>query len=75
MRRTMAIGLFLALGLTGSAWAQDDKTAELEANYQKKLQKEFATALPWQASLSEASAEAAEQKKLIFGYFTRSYAC
>ena len=72
--RVTAISLALTLILTGSTWAQDTKTADLEKRYQDKLEKEFCTKLEWQATLSEASANARGEKKLIFGYFTRSYA-
>ncbi len=45
-----------------------------EEKYQEKLKKDFITKASWVMKLDEAQAKAREQKKLIVGYFTRSYA-
>lgn len=59
----------LAIGLAASAaQAQSD-----EEKYQEKLKKEFVQKAPWVMKLDDALARAREQKKLIIGYFTRSY--
>ncbi|MSR75812.1 MAG: hypothetical protein EXS14_10135 [Planctomycetes bacterium] len=47
---------------------------DFEAKYQEKLKKDFITKAAWVMKLDEAQAKAREQKKLIIGYFTRSYA-
>ena len=48
--------------------------ADMEAKYQEKLKKEFVSKVPLEMKLDDAMAKAREQKKLILGYFTRSYA-
>lgn len=54
------------------AMAQDD--AEMEKNYQEKLQKKFVKKIEWVTSLEEAQ-KISEKKGLpILAYFTRSYA-
>ena len=58
----------LLLMLTAVAGAQTD-----EEKYAAKLKKDFATKITWQGTLKSAMAEASKGKKLIFGYFTRSY--
>lgn len=49
-------------------------TADMESKYQEKLKKEFISKVTWEMKLDDAMAKAREQKKLIIGYFTRSYA-
>ena len=72
MKRTTGLLLACALLATSPlALAQD---AGLEAKYDKKLQKEFATKIKWVHTLKEAQERAKKENKLIFGYFTRSYA-
>lgn len=61
-------GIALAV-LVGTAFGQSN-----EDKYKEKLKKDFVSKIPWETSLEAAKAKAAAQKKLIFGYFTRSYA-
>lgn len=67
MQRTL-IALVGIVALTAVVSAQSN-----EEKYKKKLEKEFTSKVPWVQSLTEARAKAAEEKKIIFGYFTRSY--
>jgi hypothetical protein len=67
MRITLGV-MTLAL-LAGSAAGQS-----MEEKYKEKLQKKFVSTVAWEKTLEEAQAKAAAEKKLIFGYFTRSYA-
>ncbi len=46
----------------------------MEERYQEKLEKKFISNAAWVKTLDEATAKATKEKKLIFGYFTRSYA-
>ncbi len=46
----------------------------MEEKYQQKLKKDFVSHVDWVQSLEDAQKAAKESKKLIFGYFTRSYA-
>jgi len=60
-----------ALGaLALAAAAQDDLQAKLD----EKLSKEFVKKTPWVLDYDEAMQKAKESNKLIFAYFTRSYA-
>ena len=61
-----------SLLLAGSAQvgAQD---GALQASYEKKLKKEFATKVTWERSLEAALARGKKEGKPIFAYFTRSF--
>jgi len=50
-----------------------DEQAELRAKYEEKIAKEFVSAGGWLLDYDEARAKAAEEGKLLFTYFTRSY--
>lgn len=64
----------LAAGLlAGAAQAQDDQQAELQAKYEKKIQKEFVAYGGWELDYDKAVARAKEEGKLLFTYFSRSY--
>ena len=67
MRMLMAWG---ALGALATAVAAQD----LEASLQEKLSKDFVQNAAWVQDFDQAKAMAAKEGKLIFGYFTRSYA-
>lgn len=54
------------------AWSQDQET--LKANLEKKLASGFLKKAPWILELDQAKSEAKKSGKLIFAYFTRSYA-
>ena len=60
----------LALAMTAGLMAQDD----LQAKYDEKLKKKFVSHIKWSKTLEDAKKLAAKEKKLIVGYFTRSYA-
>lgn len=47
---------------------------EMKANYEAKLAKEFVAFGGWITDYDQARALAAKEKKLLFTYFTRSYA-
>jgi len=47
---------------------------KMQKNYDEKLAKAFAKAVPWQSSLEAAQKLAAEKNLPIIAYFTRSYA-
>lgn len=69
--RAIAGALALMVALSATAAAQGKTNEE---KYQEKLQKEFVSKIQWVKSLEKAQEAAAAQNKLIFGYFTRSYA-
>lgn len=72
MKRLLSAALGLAV-LAGAALGQGDGDAELQAKYEKKLQKDFVSKIAWTQDLSEAQKKAKESGKLVLGYFTRSY--
>lgn len=47
--------------------------AELQAKYDKKLEKEFVSKIAWTQNLTDAQKKSKESGKLVLGYFTRSY--
>lgn len=61
-------GLVLAL-LSVPTFAQD-----FEANLENKMAKEFVKNAAWETDYDKARERAATDGKLIFAYFTRSYA-
>lgn len=61
--------LVLCLALAGAASAQ----ANLEQKYKKKIAKPFVTNAAWVLDFDAARKKAAESKKFIFAYFTRSF--
>ena len=67
--RVIAGALALSVALSAVAGAQSN-----EEKYKKKLEKEFVSKVEWVTSLEKAQEAAVAQNKLIFGYFTRSYA-
>ncbi|MFK5955914.1 MAG: hypothetical protein QM477_05655 [Planctomycetota bacterium] len=62
----------LGLALAAPAAAQD--TADLQAKLDAKLAKSFVTYGNWILDYDQARQIAKDQGKLIFVYFTRSYA-
>jgi len=46
----------------------------LEEKLEKELQKPFVKKIAWELDFDKALARAGKEGKLIFGYFTRSYA-
>jgi hypothetical protein len=53
---------------------QDPKTADLQKKYEEKLKEPFFSKAPWFTDYDKALAEAKKSGKLVFGYFSRSYA-
>ena len=72
MKRLYLVAL-AALLIALPAAAQEDPAA-LKASYDEKLAKEFVQKAAWERKLTDAQAKALQGGKLIFGYFTRSYA-
>jgi len=66
------IGLATALAL--GLWASSARAQSNEEKLAEKLSKEFATKTAWVMDLDEATKAARESNKLIFAYFSRSYA-
>jgi ribosomal protein S17E len=62
--------LLASAGLLAGALSAQSMTER----YQQKLEKEFVSNAAWVKSLDTAKSKAAKENKLIFGYFTRSYA-
>jgi hypothetical protein len=63
--RTLTLGLLLCAAVQ----AQSN-----EEKFQEKLAKPFVKNAAWILDFDKAKAEAVQSGKLIFGYFTRSYA-
>ncbi|HKS17194.1 MAG TPA: hypothetical protein VJU16_07765 [Planctomycetota bacterium] len=70
--RSAAVALLL-LAAAAPARAQDDQET-MKENLAHKLEKPFFKAAPWITDYDEAKAAAKKSGKLIFAYFTRSYA-
>ena len=68
MSRTSLAILVLAVG-TGLATGQTS-----DEKYKAKLAKEFAKKITWELDFKKAQERAKNEKKLIMGYFTRSFA-
>jgi len=56
------------------AFAATAHAQSLEENLAEKLKKPFASNASWVLGFAEAKKQAAEGGKLIFAYFSRSYA-
>ena len=66
----IGLATVLALGL----WASSARAQSNEEKLQEKLSQEFATKTAWVMDLDEATKAAQASNKLIFAYFSRSYA-
>ena len=64
----------VVIGLAASAMAQDDRAAQMQANYDAKMKKDFVKNATWHTDWAKAKEQAGKEGKLIFAYFTRSYA-
>src|SRR5688572_22158485 len=73
-RSHLAFALLALLAAAPAAQEQQSDEAALRAKHAEKLKHEFAGKIPWEQSYEQARAKAKEQKKLVMGYFTRSYA-
>jgi len=69
----IAILLVTAAGLIPTLSAQKSQPELLERRA-KKLAKPFVTSAPWMLDYDKARAAAEKQDKILFTYFTRSYA-
>lgn len=67
---SLAAGLLLATALPGTVRAQGD----LKAKYEEKLSHEFIPHGGWITDYDQARERAREQGKVLFVYFSRSYA-
>lgn len=78
MSPTTIVGVLLACGLSTSLGAQGrgrGQTAEeLISQRDRKLAETWLQQGNWTTSFADAKARAKREGKLIFGYFTRSYA-
>lgn len=61
-----ALALLLAMAATGSAQS-------LEEKLQAKLKEPFVSNAAWVLDYADALKQARDGKKVVFGYFTRSY--
>jgi len=71
--KQMLAPALLGLALAAPAAAQVDQ-AEMQTNFDAKMAKEFISNAAWVTDYDEARKMAKEEGKLIFVYFTRSYA-
>jgi hypothetical protein len=67
----LAIAAFASLLLLGSLPA---RAGDLEDKRDAKLKKDFLKKVDWVTDYDKAREEAKKSGKMIFGYFTRSYA-
>ena len=73
MRHLSAAAVFLALFAAAAPVRAQDQEA-FKQNLAKKLESDFLKAAPWLTDFDQAREEAKKSGKLIFAYFTRSYA-
>lgn len=74
MRHAFVLPAILALLSAAPSLAAAQDQDQLKANLEKKLAKEFVESGAWRLNYDEARAEAAREKKLLFVYFTRTFA-
>ncbi|HEX9794310.1 MAG TPA: hypothetical protein VGC54_10040 [Planctomycetota bacterium] len=60
--------------LTAPAAAQGPSQAELQAKYEAKLAHEWIEEGGWETDFDQAKARAKAEGKVLFAYFSRSYA-
>ncbi len=66
--------IILPLMLVGTVAACGVAQADDESKYKRKLEQEFVGKISWELDFEKALEKGRAQKKLIVGYFTRSYA-
>ncbi len=71
MKRTMPL---LGAGLSVLLLAAAARAGDLEDKLDEKLKKDFVGNAAWTTDFDAAKAKAKETGKVIFAYFTRSYA-
>ena len=54
--------------------AQKPQASDLQKKYEDKLKEPFLKKAPWITDYDKALAEAKKTGKMVFGYFSRSYA-
>ena len=77
MSRTLALSLAavaVAAPLAAAAAPQDQTREQLVALFEEKLAKPFAAEGPWMVDYEAALTRAQAEGKLLFVYYTRSYA-
>ncbi|MEE2887603.1 MAG: hypothetical protein VX951_09250 [Planctomycetota bacterium] len=72
--RAYAVSFIFTLCATAAAQGPDSKQDELKNKLAKKLAGTWIKNTAWQTDLADAKAKSKASGKLIFGYFTRSYA-
>ena len=72
MTRKLTLALALLIALPATAVAQG--VEEMKKRHAAKLAEPWLEANPWLTDYEKAQEEATDQGKLIFGYFTRSFA-
>jgi len=73
LRPLLALGAGVALATGVAAQDVDSKQQSLIDKRDKKLGSEFLKKAEWFTDYDKARAAAKQSKKLMFGYFTRSY--
>lgn len=71
------LGLATSAAQTARGTTQEEgaeRQAELQSELEKKLAKDFVGKGGWLLDYGKACTEAAEEKKLLFVYFTRTFA-
>lgn len=76
MGRIVLLAPLAGVLIAGAASAQQQQYDQelMKANYEAKIHKDFVAYGGWLTDFDEARALAAKEKKLLFVYFTRSYA-
>lgn len=72
--RAYAVSFIFALCAAVAAQGPDSKQDELKNKLAKKLAGTWIKNAEWRTDLADAKAKSKASGKLIFGYFTRSYA-
>jgi predicted nuclease of restriction endonuclease-like (RecB) superfamily len=72
--RTSAIAIAFLLAVAASSSAQEQDQQALQNKLDAKLKEPFVSKVPWVLDFAEAMKKAKAENKLIFVYFTRSYA-
>lgn len=72
--KTALSTIFAMLALTLALPVSAQTSERLEQSYQEKVQGDFVQKVKWERSFDAALARAKKEKKLVWAYFTRSYA-
>jgi hypothetical protein len=67
-------GLIVAPAVLAAPLSPDDNQAKYQAKYEAKLELEFIEYGGWITDFDEAMAKAKREDKVLFTYFSRSYA-